>query len=80
MMQKINSDWKIEGTLFYLHVTVPVNSKATLYVPSLPFKQVLEAGKPASQSAGLKFKGYKDNYAVFEAQSGNYSFESVYQK
>jgi len=77
---KINCDWKIEGTHFNLHVTVPVNSNAMIYVPSLPGKQVLETGKSALQSAGLKFREYKNNYAVFEAQSGNYFFESIYQK
>ena len=77
---KINCEWKIEGTHFYLNVTIPVNTTSTLYIPSLPNKQVLESGKPALQSAGLMFKEYKDNYAVFEAQSGNYLFESVYQK
>jgi len=28
----------------------------------------------------LKFIEYRDGYAVFEASSGNYSFESKYQK
>jgi alpha-L-rhamnosidase len=77
---KINCDWKIEGIHFYLHVTVPVNSNAMLYVPSLPDKQVFENGIPAFQSTGLKFLEYKNNYAVFEAQSGNYLFDSIYQK
>jgi len=77
---KINCDWKIEGTHFYLHVTVPANSNALLYVPSLFNNQVLESGKSAFKSEGLKFREYKNNYAVFEAKSGNYFFESIYQK
>jgi alpha-L-rhamnosidase len=77
---KIKCDWKIVGTNFYLNVTVPVNTNATLYIPSLPDKEVLETGKSSLQTTGLKFKEYKDNYAVFEAQSGNYLFESIYQK
>jgi alpha-L-rhamnosidase len=77
---KINCNWKIVGLHFYLNVTVPVNTNATLYIPSLPDKEVLETGKSSLQTTGLKFKEYKDNYAVFEAQSGNYLFESIYQK
>ncbi|MFZ1977223.1 MAG: alpha-L-rhamnosidase C-terminal domain-containing protein, partial [Bacteroidota bacterium] len=73
----IRCDWKIDGTRFILHVTVPANTNAMIYVPSVPDKQVLETGKPASQSAGLRFKEYQDNYAVFEAESGNYNFESI---
>ncbi len=76
---RIVSDWKIEGTRFIFHVIVPANTTATIDVPSLPNKQILESGKPAFQSAGLKFEEYKDNYAVFNAQSGDYVFESVYQ-
>jgi alpha-L-rhamnosidase len=76
---RINCDWKIESGHFYMHVTVPANTKAELYVPSLNNKQVLESGNPAFQSAGLKFKEYKDNYAVFEAGSGDYSFDSIYK-
>jgi len=76
---RIVSDWKIEGTHFTLHVSIPANTKATIYIPSLPNKQIWETGKPAFQSAGLKFKEYKGNYAEFEAQSGEYVFESMYQ-
>src|SRR5208283_2021794 len=72
---RIVSDWKIEGTHFTLHVTVPANTNATLYIPSLPNKQVLESGEPAFRTTGLKFKEYKNNYAVFDAQSGEYVFE-----
>ena len=77
---RICSDWRITGTRFSLHVTVPGNSTAAVYIPCLPDKQVLENGKPASQTSGLKFREYKDHYAVFDAQSGNYVFESIYQQ
>ena len=75
---RISSDWKIDGTHFALHVSVPANTNATLYIPSLPEKQVLESGRSALSAPGLKFKEFKDNYAVFEAQSGEYAFESIY--
>ncbi len=77
---RISSDWKIEGTRFFLKVTVPANTQATIYVPSLPKKPVLEGDQPAGKSSGLKFIEYRDGYAVFEAGGGNYSFESKYQK
>ncbi len=76
----IRCNWEIVGTRFTLHATVPANTNATIYVPSLPNEQIMENGKPAVKSTGLKFKEYKDNYAVFEALSGNYFFESVCQK
>ncbi len=77
---RISSEWKIDGTRFFLKVTVPANTKATVFVPSLPKQEVLEGGILAEKSSGLKFVEYRDGYAVFEAGSGSYSFESKYQK
>ena len=77
---RISSDWKIEGTRFFLNVTVPANTKAMVYVPSLPKNTVLENSQPAEKSTGLKFIDFRDGHAIFEAGSGNYFFESKYQK
>jgi hypothetical protein len=49
-------------------------------VPALPKLPVLEGVKPAKNAVGLKFIELKDGYSVYEAVSGNYSFESKYQK
>jgi len=77
---RIVSDWKIEGDHFFLNVTVPANTMATIYVPSLSGKQVMESSRSAEESSGLKFTKYIDGYMVFKAGSGSYSFESIYQK
>ncbi len=77
---RISSDWKIEGTRFFLKVTIPANTTATIYVPSLPEKPVLESDQPSEKSSGLKFIAFRDGYAIFGAGSGEYSFESKYQK
>jgi alpha-L-rhamnosidase len=77
---RISSEWKIEGARFFLKVTVPANTQATIYVPSLPKKSVLESDQPVETSSGLKFIEYRDGYDVFEALSGSYSFESKFQK
>jgi alpha-L-rhamnosidase len=77
---RIVSDWKIEGVRFYLKVSIPANTTAIVYVPSLSGKPVMESDQPANKSSGLKFIEYRDGYAAFEAASGSYSFESKYQK
>lgn len=77
---RILSEWQINGTHFLLNVHIPANTKATIYVPSLPKAEVIESGRPAKLAKGLHFVEYSDGYAVFEAGSGNYSFESKYQK
>ncbi|MDP2335227.1 MAG: family 78 glycoside hydrolase catalytic domain [Bacteroidota bacterium] len=70
----------VEGTRFILNVTVPANTQAMIYVPSLPKHAVLEGGQPAEKSLALKFMEFRDGYAIFEAGSGSFSFESKYQK
>ncbi|HEY3388293.1 MAG TPA: family 78 glycoside hydrolase catalytic domain, partial [Prolixibacteraceae bacterium] len=77
---RIISDWKIEGVRFCLNVSIPANTTAIVYVPSLPGKPVMENDQPSASAAGLKFKEYKDGYAVFEVESGDYAFKSMYQK
>ena len=77
---RIASEWKIVGTRFFLNVTVPANTTSTIYVPSLPKTEVFDGGKAVEKSAGLKFIAFRDGYAIFEAGSGTYSFESKYQK
>ncbi|MFA5418411.1 MAG: family 78 glycoside hydrolase catalytic domain [Bacteroidales bacterium] len=77
---RISSEWEIKGTHLLMKVAVPANTKAIIYVPSQPDKAVTESGQPAQNATGLKFVEYRDGYAVFDAVSGNYSFESVYQK
>jgi alpha-L-rhamnosidase len=80
MVGRIVSDWHIEGVKFYLDVTIPANTRALVYVPSLAKFPVTENGSPAESSNGLKLAGYRDGYAVFEADPGNYSFTSTWQK
>jgi alpha-L-rhamnosidase len=77
---KIISDWHIDGTKFYLTVSIPANTRAVVKVPSLAKFPVTENGGPAELSNGLKFMEYRDGYAVFEALPGDYSFVSTWQK
>lgn len=77
---RIACEWKIEKTRFKLKISVPANTIAMVYVPSLKDKTILEGGQEAAQTKGLLFKEYKDHYAVFEVQSGNYEFESTFDK
>jgi len=80
MVGRIKSDWHTEGIKFYLDVTIPANSRALVYVPSLEKFPVTENGRSAESSDGLKFLEYQDGYAVFEADPGNYSFAATWQK
>ena len=73
---KINSSWKLENSNFKWEVTIPANTTATVYIPTLNNEEVLENNKPAAKSDGIRFVKWEDNLEVFEIQSGKYSFTS----
>lgn len=64
----IISEWKKEAGAFTLHVTIPANTKATIYLPGAEGKQITEAGN------AVKVAGYKKGAAVIEVGAGNYEF------
>ncbi|MEP7230292.1 MAG: family 78 glycoside hydrolase catalytic domain [Ginsengibacter sp.] len=66
---EIVSDWKIEGKEFSLHVVIPGNTTATIFIPSNENSAVTEKGRPVSTR-------FEDGYRVFETGSGDYSFLS----
>lgn len=73
----IASSWKIEGEKFYLNVTIPANSTATVYVPAREAGDVSEGGQPIARAKGVKFLRFENGLAVFEVGSGQYEFASV---
>lgn len=77
---RIMSGWKLDGNRLALNVTIPPNTTATVYVPSGDDAKITEDGKPAEKAAGLRFLRNEKGYAVFEADSGSYAFESTVSK
>jgi alpha-L-rhamnosidase len=73
---KIACDWKRGGGKFTLSVTIPINTTATIFIPAKSADEVLESGKPAAQSSGVKFLRMENGHAAFETASGQYEFQS----
>jgi alpha-L-rhamnosidase len=61
---------------FTLHVSIPANTTAEVWVPSKENGTITENGKSINGVAGLKLTGYRDGYAIIEIGSGDYTFES----
>jgi alpha-L-rhamnosidase len=55
-------------------VTVPVNTSATVYVPTSDTAAVQESGKPVGQAEGVSFLREEDGNAVYSVGSGTYEF------
>jgi alpha-L-rhamnosidase len=65
---EIISEWRKENGSFSLHVVIPPNTTATIYVPALEGRPVIEKGKD------MKISGYDNGYAIIETGSGEYDF------
>ena len=73
---RIASEWKLDGEIFTLHVTVPPNTTATVRVPAKDVGAVTESGQPVTQAEGVKLLRMEDGQAVFAVNSGRYAFEA----
>ncbi|GAA2673434.1 glycoside hydrolase family 78 protein [Streptomyces aculeolatus] len=73
---EIGVAWEHDEDAFELAVTVPVNSTATVHVPTRDSDTVTEGGRPAVRAKGVTFIGTQGEYAVYEVGSGTYRFAS----
>lgn len=73
---EIVSDWRREDGKFMWNVAIPVNTVATLYIPTMAATSVTESGRPGKQAPGVRWIREQDAKAVFEVGSGNYRFVS----
>lgn len=64
----IVSEWKKEGPVFTLNVTIPANTQATVYIPGAKGRQVTEGGE------AVQIIAYKDDYALISVGAGKYEF------
>ena len=75
---RIESDWTRGEGMLSLHVTVPPNTTATVYVPTSDAKSVTEGTGPAARAVGVKFLRSEPGVAVYEVESGAYTFTAPY--
>jgi alpha-L-rhamnosidase len=73
---KIVSDWKRDGNKFTLRVKTPANTTATIFLPAKSADGILESGKPAEKSQGVKLLRMENGCAVYAVESGKYEFEA----
>jgi len=74
----IASDWKIEDGTFRWDIAVPVNTTATVYVPTSDANAVRQGDTAADKAQGVKFLRAEDGAAVFRVESGSYAFSAPY--
>lgn len=69
-----SSGWEIKNGQFILDVEVPVNTTATVFLPSTNVQKITESGTPIKTSKDIKIDGQKDNRVVVNLGSGVYRF------
>jgi alpha-L-rhamnosidase len=70
---KIACEWRFEQNSFQLSVTIPTNTSARVYVPAANQADVIETGS----MGGVTSLGMEGDRAVYEVQSGSYTFKSL---
>ena len=78
---KIISNWKKKDNKIVMDITIPPNTTATVFIPifngNIPDrKAILESGKPAEESTGIRYLRTDKNFIIYEVGSGNYIFSS----
>jgi alpha-L-rhamnosidase len=76
MYGTIRSDWEIHDGKITLKTAVPVNTTATVYVPTDRQTAVDEGPDYLHAGSHTKFLRFEGGYAVFEVESGTYEFVS----
>jgi len=71
---KISSGWKVENGKLQLNVEVPVNTKATIFIPVKSGETIQESGNLLSSVKEIKVIGQQGEYAEVEVGSGKYAF------
>ena len=72
----IRSDWRNDGGKFEWEISIPANTTATVSVPTQSSDSVVESGRAAGTSAGVKFVRFENGRAIYEVASGSYTFKS----
>jgi alpha-L-rhamnosidase len=80
---RIESGWWHTGDRLEMDIGVPINTAATVYVPTENSATVTEGegeGGPAAKADGVKFLRMEAGAAVFRVGSGRYEFKSTLPK
>jgi alpha-L-rhamnosidase len=73
----IRSEWTLENNNFDWHITVPANTTATVYIPAKDVSHVTENRQPVENTSNVKFLGMENGFAVFDVDSGAYTFSTI---
>ncbi len=69
-------DWRMENDDFFMSITIPHNTTATVLLPAESIDFITESGKKITDRKDLTVKSFKDQKVEVEIGSGRYRFTS----
>ncbi|MHA1755787.1 MAG: alpha-L-rhamnosidase C-terminal domain-containing protein [Promethearchaeota archaeon] len=76
ILGKIAISWKINDNKFSLDLSIPPNSRATVFLPTNKPNDILESGKEIKEISEIKILEKREKYIILKIDSGNYHFIS----
>lgn len=70
----IKSEWEKTAEKFLLHVQVPPNATATIYLPAKQNQKIFEGASLLAKQKNIKLLAFKEGRAIVKIGSGNYYF------
>jgi alpha-L-rhamnosidase len=74
---RIVSNWNHKNQRLTMEITIPVNTKAIVYVPTSDVLTVTESNQPVSQAQNVIFLRQEAGAAIYKIGSGTYEFQSA---
>ena len=71
---KVVCEWKKQMHHYEVHIEIPANTKATVYLPAMELKDIQENSTLILNSNEIKFAGLENGRVVLKVGSGSYLF------
>jgi alpha-L-rhamnosidase len=71
----LSCNWRTEGDVLLLDLTIPANTRSTLYVPAPEGGHITEGGQNLSSVKDIIVAGVERGYLILEIGSGTYHFK-----
>ena len=72
----IKSEWTKKNGYFTLKIEIPVNTSATVYLPSTEVNSITESDKAIANQKGIQFIGTEKDKSLYKIGSGVYLFKA----
>lgn len=73
---QVKSGWKLEGNKLLMNLTIPVNTRATVYIPAEQADAIRENGVLISAIKDIELAGKDGDYIQLELGAGEYHFSA----